>query len=109
MQVPVLIGGDERDRTDDLCVANASLSQLSYTPKLYVAKNLPSINAAQRAILYTVNPSSFQRENYQCLGRMTLNSTPRPGVLVIWILPPWLVMIRLAIGSPNPVPLSLVV
>ncbi len=25
-------GGADRDRTDDLCVANASLSQLSYSP-----------------------------------------------------------------------------
>jgi hypothetical protein len=27
-------GGDEGDRTPDLSVANAALSQLSYTPKL---------------------------------------------------------------------------
>jgi hypothetical protein len=27
-------GGDKEDRTPDLCVANAALSQLSYTPKL---------------------------------------------------------------------------
>ena len=26
------VGGDERDRTADLCVANAALSQLSYIP-----------------------------------------------------------------------------
>ena len=32
MQAPVISGGDERDRTVDLCVANASLSQLSYIP-----------------------------------------------------------------------------
>ena len=25
-------GGDEGDRTPDLCIANAALSQLSYTP-----------------------------------------------------------------------------
>ena len=25
-------GGDKEDRTPDLCVANAALSQLSYTP-----------------------------------------------------------------------------
>src|SRR5690349_14457739 len=30
----VKVGGDERDRTVDLCVANASLSQLSYIPGL---------------------------------------------------------------------------
>ena len=34
------IGGDERDRTVDLCVANASLSQLSYTPNIYPAGRL---------------------------------------------------------------------
>ena len=27
-------GGGERDRTDDLLVANQALSQLSYTPRL---------------------------------------------------------------------------
>ncbi len=27
------VGGGERDRTDDLLVANQALSQLSYTPK----------------------------------------------------------------------------
>jgi hypothetical protein len=31
------VGGDERDRTVDLCVANASLSQLSYIPKMLIA------------------------------------------------------------------------
>ena len=31
-QVIDLIGGDDRDRTDDLSVANAALSQLSYIP-----------------------------------------------------------------------------
>ncbi len=25
-------GGADRDRTDDLCIANAALSQLSYSP-----------------------------------------------------------------------------
>jgi len=29
-----LCGGDKEDRTPDLCVANAALSQLSYTPRL---------------------------------------------------------------------------
>ena len=28
-----VFGGDEGDRTPDLCIANAALSQLSYTPK----------------------------------------------------------------------------
>ena len=28
-----LSGGDEEDRTPDLCIANAALSQLSYTPE----------------------------------------------------------------------------
>lgn len=32
LQVFNVFGGDERDRTVDLCVANASLSQLSYIP-----------------------------------------------------------------------------
>ena len=30
--IPMLSGGGERDRTDDLLVANQALSQLSYTP-----------------------------------------------------------------------------
>ena len=30
------IGGDDRDRTDDLYVANVSLSQLSYTPRVLI-------------------------------------------------------------------------
>ncbi len=29
-------GGAERDRTVDLCVANASLSQLSYSPMMQI-------------------------------------------------------------------------
>ena len=32
MQMIVLIGGDERDRTVDPCLAKAALSQLSYIP-----------------------------------------------------------------------------
>lgn len=28
----LVFGGDEGDRTPDLCIANAALSQLSYTP-----------------------------------------------------------------------------
>ena len=27
------LGGEEEDRTPDLCIANAALSQLSYPPK----------------------------------------------------------------------------
>ena len=34
-----LFGGDEEDRTPDLCIANAALSQLSYTPK-YTIKQI---------------------------------------------------------------------
>ena len=29
----LVFGGDEEDRTPDLCIANAALSQLSYTPE----------------------------------------------------------------------------
>ena len=29
----VTYGGPDQDRTDDLCIANAALSQLSYRPK----------------------------------------------------------------------------
>jgi hypothetical protein len=32
----MLLGGDERDRTAGLCVANASLSHLSYTPTVEI-------------------------------------------------------------------------
>ena len=31
-ELPFLFGGDGEDRTLDLCVANAALSQLSYAP-----------------------------------------------------------------------------
>ena len=31
-----VFGGEEEDRTPDLCIANAALSQLSYTPNLLV-------------------------------------------------------------------------
>ena len=31
----VFFGGDEGDRTPDLCIANAALSQLSYTPNKF--------------------------------------------------------------------------
>ena len=34
-------GGDNETRTRDLCVANASLSQLSYTPVSQDTKTLP--------------------------------------------------------------------
>ena len=30
--LPVINGGDDRDRTDNLCLAKAALSQLSYIP-----------------------------------------------------------------------------
>ena len=32
-------GGDEGDRTPDLGIANAALSQLSYIPNLYIKAN----------------------------------------------------------------------
>lgn len=32
-EIPLAYGGADRDRTDDLSVANAALSQLSYCPK----------------------------------------------------------------------------
>ena len=31
---PLILGGGNRDRTDDLLNANQTLSQLSYTPKI---------------------------------------------------------------------------
>jgi hypothetical protein len=37
MVTGLLSGGDKEDRTPDLCVANAALSQLSYTPTYCVA------------------------------------------------------------------------
>ena len=36
MRWPILFGGDEEDRTLDLRIANATLSQLSYIPELNV-------------------------------------------------------------------------
>ena len=47
----VFIGGDERDRTADLRVANASLSQLSYVP---IVTFLWPVDRTQNQI-YTVN------------------------------------------------------
>ena len=34
----ICIGGGDQDRTDDLLIANQTLSQLSYTPKVTNAK-----------------------------------------------------------------------
>ncbi len=38
--IPLGIGGDERDRTDDPLLAKQVLSQLSYTPIIEVAHPL---------------------------------------------------------------------
>jgi hypothetical protein len=43
-------GGGERDRTDDLLVANQALSQLSYTPDLTLEYRVPSPECYSSAI-----------------------------------------------------------
>ncbi len=35
MHAYIVFGGDKGDRTPDLCIANASLSQLSYIPNVF--------------------------------------------------------------------------
>jgi hypothetical protein len=45
-----LSGGDEEDRTPDLRIANATLSQLSYVPdKPRILAAQPRVSAARRA------------------------------------------------------------
>lgn len=45
-----ILGGDEGDRTPDLCIANAALSQLSYTPnQIFNAESLPQAGHYARA------------------------------------------------------------
>src|SRR5690349_17385842 len=61
------LGGAERDRTVDLCVANASLSQLSYSPKIDL-------------FLYRKDKPK-QRKNYPLSGRITVKVAPCPGSL----------------------------
>ena len=48
-----LVGGGERDRTDDLLVANQALSQLSYTPK----KKTDTVSAAGRSFRLAMPPA----------------------------------------------------
>ena len=52
---PAPVGGGERDRTDDLLVANQALSQLSYTPKKkpisYRPRDVPSTLRCPRPTL----------------------------------------------------------
>ena len=45
----VKIGGDEGDRTPDLCNAIAALSQLSYVPNLKCRMRRQSMNLAKRS------------------------------------------------------------
>ena len=42
-----LLCGADRDRTDDLSIANAALSQLSYGPNIHVDKIIDRINTFQ--------------------------------------------------------------
>ena len=35
----MVFGGEEEDRTPDLCIANAALSQLSYSPTVCSVRN----------------------------------------------------------------------
>ena len=44
------IGGDEEDRTPDLCIANAALSQLSYTPNFLLLRK--SCDLRRRRIMH---------------------------------------------------------
>ncbi len=61
----VLIGGGNRDRTDDLQIANLSLSQLSYTPtaqKPNAAKLLQTPNYVKSLFVSLIfNPRCFTR------------------------------------------------
>ena len=57
---PLFIGGDERDRTVDLCVANASLSQLSYIPKYGIPV---AENTAQRS-LYIPETAALEKGKF---------------------------------------------
>ena len=60
-----MIGGAEEDRTPDLRVANATLSQLSYDPTLSVSINTDFTSAAAK-------------QNYVC-STSDLNGTDNSG------------------------------
>ena len=46
----LVFGGDEEDRTPDLCIANAALSQLSYTPGIFFSCKLHQQFASDRVL-----------------------------------------------------------
>ena len=53
-----IVGGASRDRTDDLRVANATLSQLSYGPAYLLAEIVETISAdtASYPLLFETRP-----------------------------------------------------
>ena len=61
-------GGEEEDRTPDLCIANAALSQLSYPPKVLMslatfsnlAKDVSSAAGATRGQLCEPDSVKFR-------------------------------------------------
>ena len=63
-------GGGEEDRTPDLCIANAALSQLSYPPKVLMslatfsnlAKEVSSAAGATRGQLCEPDPVKFRMQ-----------------------------------------------
>ena len=65
-----LDGGGEEDRTPDLCIANAALSQLSYPPKVLMslatfsnlAKEVSSAAGATRGQLCEPDPVKFRMQ-----------------------------------------------
>ena len=59
----VNFGGDEEDRTPDLRIANATLSQLSYVPdkQSILAKHLPPCMLALCVHFFDVRSDEFQR------------------------------------------------
>ena len=53
-----LHGGEEEDRTPDLCIANAALSQLSYPPKWLQFSNIGVVGEGSKFILSKSIPQS---------------------------------------------------
>jgi hypothetical protein len=72
------IDGAEGDRTPDLCIANAALSQLSYSPALALARGVSPLSAQSRCQTATApRPSGAAVTDTNLAGHPTLSTRRR--------------------------------
>jgi hypothetical protein len=77
-------GGGERDRTDDLLVANQALSQLSYTPDLTIEyRVLSPEHFSQHSALDLVGLGRFELPTSRLSGVRSNRLSYRPFLSVI--------------------------